>query len=229
MNQIKVISLGGSLVSPSGVDTTFLAQFKNVVTQWLEADYSRKIILVTGGGAPARIYQEAARMLAPQITNDDLDWIGIAATKLNAQLVKRLFGLLCEEDVVDNPSIAIFNQGRILVGAGWKPGFSSDYDAALLAHRFGATQMINLSNISHVYSADPKKDSTAQPLTDISWHDLQALVGDVWTPGSNLPFDPIAAKFAREHNLTVVVASGANLPNIKAILDDEPFIGTTIH
>jgi uridylate kinase len=229
MNSMKVISLGGSLVSPNGVDVTFLSHFKRVVLQWLEAGSNRKIILVTGGGAPARLYQEAGRTLVPQITNDDLDWLGIAATKLNAQLVKRLFGLLCVEEVVDNPSIATFNQGRILVGAGWKPGFSSDYDAAFLAHRFGATQIINLSNIDHVYSSDPKKNSSAKPLEKISWHDLQTLVGDVWTPGSNLPFDPIAAKFAREHNLTVVVASGANLPNIKAILDDESFVGTIIH
>lgn len=229
MNSTKVVSLGGSLVSPNTVDVVFLSHFKRIVEQWLTADPCRKLIIVTGGGAPARLYQEAGRTLVPAIGNDDLDWIGIAATKLNAQLVKRLLGSLCVEEVVENPSIATFDNGRVLVGAGWKPGFSSDYDAALLAHRFGATQMINLSNISHVYSADPKKDSSATPLETITWQELQTLVGDVWTPGSNLPFDPIAAKFAREHKLTVVVAAGANVPNIKAILDDEPFVGTTIH
>ncbi|NIZ18592.1 UMP kinase [Entomospira culicis] len=225
---MKTLSLGGSLVAPDAVDVEFLQQFHALVTQYLEEDSARKLIIVVGGGAPARLYQGAARSLVKDIDNDALDWIGIQATKLNAQLVKTLFGDLCLEPVVENPEVDTFAKGRILVGAGWKPGFSSDYDAAVLAHRFGSERLVNLSNISYVYSDDPQKNPNAQPLKTMSWQDLQALVGESWLPGSNLPFDPIAAKFSKEHKLTVVVANGKNLENLKAILNEQPFEGTTI-
>jgi uridylate kinase len=225
---IKTLSLGGSLVAPDQVDVAFLLQFKSLITQYLKEDASRQLILVVGGGAPARQYQLAMRGLHSEVSHSELDWIGIAATKLNAQLVKSLFGDLVQQPVVQDPSQEGFSQGRILVGAGWKPGFSSDYDAALLAHRFGSQVLINLSNISYVYSADPKLDPAAKPLKEMRWSELTALVGSNWVPGSNLPFDPIAAKFAAEHNMKVVVANGKNLPNLQAILTEQPFEGTTI-
>jgi hypothetical protein len=38
--------------------------------------------------------------------------------------------------------------GRVLMAAGWKPGFSTDYDAVVLAERFGARiRILMLSNI----------------------------------------------------------------------------------
>nr|WP_212603987.1 UMP kinase [Entomospira nematocera] len=223
------MSLGGSLVSPDGVDVEFLGKFNRLIREYLEKDTQRKVIIVVGGGAPAREYQQAARTLRSDVHNDELDWIGIAATKLNAQLIKTMFYDLCLEPVVQNPEIDAFSQGRILVGAGWKPGFSSDYDAAVLAHRFGSEILVNLSNISYVYSADPQKDANARPLKNMTWGELTELVGDSWTPGSNLPFDPIAAKFAREHTLRVIVANGKNIENLESILLDKPYEGTLIH
>nr|WP_212603936.1 UMP kinase [Entomospira entomophilus] len=223
------MSLGGSLVSPDGVDVEFLEQFNKRIRDYLEKDSERKLIIVVGGGAPAREYQQAARRLREDVHNDELDWIGIAATKLNAQLIKTMFHDLCLEPVVENPELDAFSQGRILVGAGWKPGFSSDYDAAVLAYRFGSEVLVNLSNISYVYSADPQKDASARPLKNMQWNELTNLVGDSWKPGSNLPFDPIAAKFAKEHALRVIVANGKNMENLEAILLDKPYEGTLIH
>jgi uridylate kinase len=225
---IKTLSLGGSLVAPSGIDVAFLQEFRQIVQKYLAADAQRKLIIVIGGGSPARTYQQALKELNPSASHDALDWVGIAATKLNAQLVATMLSDWVSEPVVQNPELDDFASGRILVGAGWKPGFSSDYDAAVLAHRFGSKQLINLSNISYVYSADPKKDTNAVALTQMSWAELTALVGEVWTPGANLPFDPIAAKFAHAHQLEVIVANGKNLSNLDAILNDLPFEGTTI-
>jgi uridylate kinase len=54
------------------------------------------------------------------------------------------------------------------------------------------------------------------------------MVGDEWTPGKNCPFDPIASKGAASNNISVICAGGKNIPNIKAILNDEEYIGTTI-
>jgi uridylate kinase len=46
------------------------------------------------------------------------------ATRLNAQLVKAVFADLCPTDVVYDPTAAEVFAGRVMVAAGWKPGFS---------------------------------------------------------------------------------------------------------
>jgi uridylate kinase len=115
-----------------------------------------------------------------------------------------------------------------MVASGWKPGFSSDYDAVLLAERFQAQMVINLSNIEKVYTADPKTDHGAKPLDKISWDDFRAMVGDDWVPGKNVPFDPVASRHAARIGLKVVCAAGKNLENLKKILNGEDFVGTII-
>ena len=114
------------------------------------------------------------------------------------------------------------------MAAGWKPGFSTDFDAVVLAERFGAKTVVNLSNIAQVYTDDPKKNPDAKPLVSATWPEFQKIVGTEWNPGLNAPFDPIATKKAADLGLTVVVAAGSNLPNLDKILRDEPFFGTTI-
>ena len=116
-----------------------------------------------------------------------------------------------------------------MVAAGWKPGFSTDYDAVLLAERFQADTVINLSNIAKVYTADPKLDPKAKPIDSITWAEFGTIVGDEWTPGKNLPFDPIATKRAAELGLSVICAAGRDLPNLRSLLlRGGAFEGTTI-
>lgn len=226
---VKVLSVGGSIVVPDAPDTKFLNDFSSMVREWLAEDKSRKLILVVGGGAPARVYQQAYRAVGDKSKDDNqADWIGIMATRLNAQLLKAIFSDLCEQDVVYDPTAAKDFTGRILVAAGWKPGFSTDNDAVLLAEQFGAKTVVNLSNIEKVYTDDPKKNPQAKPLDTISWADFRKMVGDEWQPGKNCPFDPIASKKAAENGMTVICAGGKNIPNIRSILNDENFIGTKI-
>lgn len=231
MGQIKVISLGGSIISPSNPDVSFIRNFLELIDEYLQEDGERKLILVTGGGAPARIYQQAYReVLEPrQGDHQAQDWIGIAATRLNAQLVKAVLGELAPDQVVTDPTADFTFTGRVLVAAGWKPGFSTDNDAVVLAERFGADTVVNLSNIAKIYSADPKLDPSARPLDAISWEDFRKMVGDQWTPGKNLPFDPVAAKKGEALGLKVITAEGRNIENIRRILRDQEFEGSLIH
>ena len=85
---VKVLSVGGSIVVPGEPDTEFLTAFISMVKDWLKEDSTRKLILVVGGGAPARVYQNAYKKITannPNSTSDQADWIGIMATRLNAQ------------------------------------------------------------------------------------------------------------------------------------------------
>ncbi|MBP5402162.1 MAG: UMP kinase [Treponema sp.] len=230
----KVLSVGGSIVVPEKPDTEFLNKFISMTTSWLNEDKNRRLILVVGGGGPARVYQNAYRDVLSSVgsatgaDNSEADWIGIMATRLNAQLLKASFGKLCPNPVVYNPTEDIKFEGQVLVAAGWKPGFSTDTDAVYLAENFDADTVVNLSNIEKVYTDDPRKNPDATPIDNISWADFRKMVGDEWVPGKNCPFDPIASKKAQEMNLTVICAAGKNIENIKNILDAKDYVGTTI-
>jgi uridylate kinase len=225
---IKVISLGGSIVAPDDVDIEYLRGFSRLVGEYLQANPSRRLIFIVGGGSPARKYQAAYRDIAADPDDDSQDWIGIAATRLNGELLRAVFSAECPTPLVTDPSVVEDFAGRILVAAGWKPGFSSDYDAVILAERVKADTVINLSNIPMVYSADPKEDSAAVPIEKMNWKEFRGLVGDTWTPGKNLPFDPVASRRAQELGLQVIVAAGKDLANLREILEDGPFHGSTI-
>ena len=227
----KVLSVGGSIVAPEYPDVEFVGKFAEMIKDYLSSHKGDKLIFVVGGGGPARIYQKAFRDVtgtAPDAGTDAADWIGIMATRLNAQFVKACFGELCKEAVVTDPTQAKDFTGSILLAAGWKPGFSTDNDAVLLAEKFGADTVVNLSNIEKVYTDDPRKNPDAKPLDNISWADFRKMVGDEWTPGKNCPFDPIASKKAESMGLKVICAGGKNLDNIRAILEGKNYTGTTI-
>jgi len=225
---VTVISLGGSIVAPDGVDEGFLRDFAALIGELLARDDKRRFIFVVGGGGPARAWQKAYRAVCASPLDEQADWIGIMATRLNAQLVRAVMGEWCTQDVVYDPTQVEPLMGRVLVASGWKPGFSTDYDAVLLAERFQADAVINLSNIEKVYTDDPKKNPGAKPIDAISWEDFCSMVGDEWVPGKNVPFDPIASKHAAKMGLKVICAAGKNLANLKNILQNEAFVGTTI-
>jgi len=182
-----IISLGGSIVAPEGVDVRFLSEFRKRILLWLHEDPARRVVLIPGGGSPARVWQQAYRSIVDTPITDLQDWIGVAATRLNAALVKAVFGDLCPDEVVTDPTAPFAWTGRVLVAAGWKPGFSTDFDAVLLAERFGAKTVVNLSNIAQVYTDDPKKNPDARPLTSVNWPEFQRIVGTEWKPGITPP------------------------------------------
>lgn len=237
----KVISVGGSIIAPDRPDIQFLSDFVGMVSDWLDQNQDAYLVLVAGGGAPAREYQEAYRLVSASwpaslkptddLISESADLIGVAATRMNAELLAASFGRFVTEPVVTNPTQAPDDwqkSGRVLVASGWKPGFSSDFDAVVLAEKYGAREVINLSNTDHVYSADPKKDPNARPLDQISWADFRKMVGETWQPGLNMPFDPIASARAEMIGLKVICAKGTDIANTRAILDEKPFSGTTI-
>ncbi|HUZ17360.1 MAG TPA: UMP kinase [Spirochaetia bacterium] len=224
---IQIISLGGSIVAPDGVDVGYLKRFRAVVGSFLRGEHTRRLILVVGGGGPARAYQESYRSIVDAAEDESQDWIGIAATRLNAELVRALLSDFCDGPVVIDPTRSKV-PGRVIVAAGWKPGFSTDNVAVMLGERYGAKRIINLSNIPKVYTADPKVDPAARPLDTLSWTAFRKIVGATWVPGKNTPFDPIASKRADELAMEVVVAAGRDVDNLQAILEGRTFVGTTI-
>jgi uridylate kinase len=227
MLKIHVISVGGSIIAPaSGIDIKFLKQFKTVIDKYTRKGH--KFLIVCGGGDTARNYIEAAKKIGG-LTRDDLDWLGIHATRLNAHLMRTIFRNSAYHQVLKNPArrTAKWNQ-PVVIAAGWRPGWSTDYVATRFAKRLKASEVINLSNVKYVYDSDPRKNKNAKPLKEISWKNFRKIVGNKWDPGLNLPFDPVASRLADQAGIRVVMASGKDIKNLEKILSGKPFVGTVI-
>lgn len=220
-----IISLGGSLIVPGEIDSKFLKKFSKLIRELV--GNGQRFVIITGGGRTARNYQAAAKEVV-KISDEDLDWLGIHATRINAHLLRTVFNDLASPKIITHPNEKIKWVEPILLGAGWKPGWSTDYDAVLIAKQVGAEMIINLSNISHVYSGDPKKDTTAKPLDSISWSEYRRIIPEVWQPGLSSPFDPVASKLAQRLGFSVLITDGDNLANLKKALLGLKFRGTTI-
>ena len=225
-----IISVGGSLIVPNGgIATDFLMKLNTFIRDELAKDPNRQFFLITGGGATARHYIEAGReIVGHELTHDDMDWLGVHGTTINAHLVRTIFRDIAHPKVIRHYDIIRKVYEPVVVASGWKPGWSTDYCAILLCEDYGVRTVINLSNIEQVYDKDPKKYPDARALSRLSWDQMRAIVGDTWTPGLNAPFDPIAAKKAQELGVKVVVMSGSNLENVSNYLNDRPFKGTVI-
>jgi len=220
--QVLIISLGGSTIVPKEIDLIFLKQFKKFVLE----NKNQKFIIVCGGGHTNKIYNAAARKLS-KISDEDLDWIGIKTTMLNAELVRSMFSKIAYDKFVE-PIKKVKTNKRVIICSGWKPGWSSDYDAVLLARSFGVKVVVNLTNIDYVYDKNPQKFKSAKPLKNLTWGDYKKLIGSKWIPRMHAPFDPVASRLAEKWGVKVVVMRGADLNNLKSFLEGKKFKGSVL-
>jgi uridylate kinase len=221
-----VVSVGGSLIVPEGIDVSFLKNFRELVLQKTREGLS--FFIITGGGKLARHYQEAAEAVHGDLDREDIDWMGIHSTRLNAHLFRTLFKEEAQPRIVKNPTHRIKGRDPVIIGAGWKPGWSTDYCAVMAAKTLGAKKMVNLSNIDYVYDKDPREFPDAQKIESIDWKSFRSIIPDHWDPGLSSPFDPIAAKEAESLGLEVAVINGKNLDEFGNYLKGESFKGTVI-
>lgn len=222
-----VCSIGGSLVVPNGgPNVEFIKELSKLVRSVVAE--GRQIVLVIGGGKTARHYIDAANKVH-EISNEDLDWLGIHATRLNGHLLRTVFEDIAHPVVIKNPMrIPLVWKGNVLIAAGWKPGWSTDYVAARIAKSLGSKYVINASNIDYVYSEDPRNNPNAEKFETISWKDYRAMVGDEWDPGLSAPFDPIASKFCNKHKMQVAIVNGEPIKDLKHAIMGTKFNGTLI-
>lgn len=224
-DETVIISLGGSLIVPDEVDVEFLKSFRELILS--EVEKGKKFILITGGGKTCRRYQSFAKEIVDTST-EDLDWIGIATNNLNAELLRVVFKNKAHSKVIQNLAERFSLDKPIVIGGAYEPGHSSDYDALLAAINLGARKIINLSNTDYVYDSDPKKNSNAKKLENISWSEYRKLIPEKWSSGLNTPFDPKASRVAEEEGITVMTMNGKPIDNLRKALAGEQFQGTTI-
>jgi uridylate kinase len=222
------MSVGGSLIVPNGgIDSDFLSKLNVLIRKHVAK--GRRFFLISGGGKIARHYRDAGKQVIGDITDEDLDWIAIHVTRTNAHLLRTIFQDIAHPRIIENYDKKLRNwKEPVVIGAGWKPGWSTDYDAVILARDYGANVIINMSNVDWIYDKDPLKHKDAKIIKKITWEEMERLVGSKWKPGLNTPFDPIATQLAKKLGLTVVVTNGHDFENLEHIIEGEEFKGTVI-
>lgn len=222
-----IISLGGSIIvpRPGEINIRFLKKFRKLILKYIKRGF--RFIIVAGGGKVCRLYQKAAAKII-KVPYEDMDWLGIHATRLNAHLLRTIFRQEAYPVILDDPHKPVKNNWRLLIASGWRPGCSTDYDSVLLAKRFKVKEIINAGNIPFAYSKDPKRYKNAIQIKKISWGDYRKLVGSKWIPGLSAPFDPIASKLAQKLKIRTIITLGTDLKNFEKILLGKKFRGTVI-
>lgn len=231
-----VIHLGGSAVVPhlsdqGGINTAFLRDF--LVFMRRQLGKGKRFIIVVGGGKTCRVYQQSANKVK-NVSDWDLDWIGIHATRLNAHLLRTIFVKEAYPVVIDHDPLEEevemmkHSSKEIFFASGWRPGWSTDYIAVRLAQKFNARDVIIAKDTSFVHDSDPRKNSKAKPIRRISWHNYKKLIPRTWVPGLSAPVDPVATRLAERLSLTAKIFKAADLKSFKAAIDGKPFEGTSI-
>ncbi len=222
-----VISVGGSLIVPDQIDTQFLRKFKAFILA--HAAQGMRFAIITGGGKTARRYQEAAKKVST-LTADDLDWLGLHATRLNGHLLRTIFRDIAHPVIITNPDevVDVPRSAKLIVAAGYRPGASTDLRAVQIAKNLGAHRVINLSNVDYAYDRDPHRYKDATPITTTDWPSFRTLLPNHWDPGLSAPFDPVAAEAAERYGIEVAIINGTKLRQVERYLAGLRFVGTLV-
>lgn len=171
-----------------------------------------QVCLVVGGGNIFRGASVSAYMGLERASND---YAGMLATVINALVVQSCLdsmGVQCRvlsaitmtavcEPYIRRRAIRHLEKGRVVIfaaGTG-NPFFSTDTAAALRAVEMGCDAIFKGTQVSGVYSADPRNDVNATRFDKISYTDL--LAADLKV------MDAAAVALARESSVPIVVFS----------------------
>ncbi len=98
----------------------------------------------------------------------------------------------------------------VIVAAGlWLPYFTTDTASVLRSIELGCDMMIKCTSVDGIYSADPKKDTSAKKYETVTYDEVLA---------KNLRvMDQTAIALAREHGLKIGVCHIDTLPSLSAL------------
>ena len=234
MHDSIVIALGGSLLSDEDSDKieSWKINFVNLISSII--NLGMNVLIVVGGGKLARRNISKAKENG---VNDEfeLDIIGIEATRENAKEIINLFSNIQNLNKtvpksIEDGSISFQNYDLTIMG-GTVPGHTTDAVAIKMAKELNSKLVVIATNVSHVYTSDPRVDDNASPIEKISLNELGILsgVGKPIQPGSSFAVDPIGVGIAIENNLPLVILNGHDVDNLRKAIYGERFKGTMVH
>ncbi len=227
-----VIAIGGSLLRPEVEQKhVWLGDLIKIVREQVAS--GNRLGLVIGGGAPAR---EGISLAKPLIDDDyHLDKIGIAATRLNATIIREAFteaGISVSGIIPNsvNEATQLLEERPVVVMGGTEPGHTTDAVAVRLAIAVNAIKCIIATNVEKVFSEDPRKNPNAESFDNLSHDELQLIVGPAEhnEAGKSSVVDPIAVYEASKKNLELNIIDGRKIDRIKNTIQGLDFLGTRI-
>jgi len=223
--RVVVLSLGGSLIVPEVIDLKFLRNFREVIKKNTK---NCKFVIVCGGGSVARKYINALKEEGKSEYLQSLT--GIAITRVNARFMSYFFGQDPEfgipHDMKQIKNLLLRNDIVFCGALRYAANQTSDATACKLA-AFLKSDFINLTNVKGLYDKNPKfKDAKFIPT--ITREAFAKIVNAIPNkPGMHAPVDHVAMKEILLHKIKVYIL-GNNAKQIDNLLNNKPFIGTTI-
>lgn len=202
------ISLGGSLLTKS-MEAQSYRRYADAARRIWEAGH--ELVIVCGGGRPARQYIAIAKELGG--ARDLQDNLGILATHVNALLLIAALGDAADPRIHRRASeVRAHLGGRILVGGGHRPGSSTDYRAALFAEAMDADLIINATDVPGVYDKNPKTHPDAKKLDTLTYKELEKVIvaNARQAPGEYGLFDLKAVRLAARLGIPLVFVDGTD-------------------
>jgi len=201
-----------------GIDVGTVDRIAHEVRQATENDF--ELCLVIGGGNIFRGLSGAAGGM----DRSSADYMGMLATVMNALAMQNALerqGIATRvlsaipmttvcEPYIRRRAIRHMEKGRVVIfaaGTG-NPFFTTDTAAALRAAEMNCDALMKGTNVDGVYTADPKKDETAERYDSLTYMDV--LSKDLKV------MDASAVSLSRENKIPIVVFS---IQSAGALLD----------
>ncbi len=224
--EVKVLSLGGSLIVPEKIDLKFLGSFRDTLQKNTD---KYKFIVICGGGTTARKYIDALSKLGADVKSQG--FAGISATRMNARFMSYIFGIDPEAGIphkMKDIKKYLKRQDVVFCGAltyGEKE--TSDSTSVEVAEHFKA-EFINLTDVPGLYDKNPKEFKKAKLIPKISWQELSDIVNKMeFKPGQHFVIDQTAAKMILEKKITSYII-GKDMSQLDNLFNKREFVGTTI-
>jgi uridylate kinase len=191
-----------------------------------------EIAVVVGGGNIFRGVSQAAKGMDPA----SADYMGMLATVINALALRdalekagvatRVQSAIPMQELAE-PYIRLrairhLEKGRVVIfaaGTG-NPFFTTDTTAALRAVEVGADSLLKASKVDGIYDSDPKTNSDANRIEELSYMDFISRELRV--------MDTTAVTMCKEHGVPIVVFDMITPGNIVKAVSGEK-IGTVVH
>jgi len=221
-----VLRIGGSVIA-SPPNPRLINRYVEIIRRL--SDERHKIIIVVGGGRPAREFIQIARDLG--LDEPEQDEVAISISRIFAQLISMRLGGHEWKDIptsLVDAKEALQKRGIVVMG-GLKPGMTTDAVAALVASEINADLIVKATNQDGIYTKDPEKYADAEKIDEMNFEDLTRLLErDKHVAGIHQIVDPEAARILREKRIRTIVVNGFNPENVIAALRGEK-VGTIIH
>ena len=227
-----IAAIGGSLLRPEIEERhAWLEGLVSVIRDRVSME--DRIGIVVGGGAPAR---EGIDLARPLINNEGhLDKIGIAATRLNATIVREALsdaGVSVSGTIPNrvDEAVLLLEERPVVVMGGTTPGHTTDAVAIRFAIASGADRCIIATNVPKVFGEDPKTNPEAESHDFLTHDQLQEIVGPAEhsRAGASQIVDQVGASEANISNMTLNVLDGRNVDLIRAAIVGGEFVGTVV-